>query len=365
METRKRVLLFFLVVVFLIPFNSALVGVYPSAYKSNFQPYLKQTVTFNFYSDSAESELEVYLDGDLDKYAKLSKRIIKGSDSVDVTLSLPAEIEMPGMHVLAIGAKEVVKDGSSGFGVAANVRGVIAIDVPYPGKYPEIEFYTKDVNAGENADFILKITEKGKETITASSYIEIYDSENKKMDTISLGTDEIKSTETKEIKKSISTEKYKPGKYKAMAIVDYGGEKDALAEAVFRLGELSIRVMDYTKFFERDRINSLNIRIESFWNDPIEGVYIEGGILGTNATFKTPSENLKPWESKTLYGHFDASQIKDKKFKAKVYLHYANKTEESTLDLKFKTKINYTTIALISALVFVALLFVWIYIKFR
>ena len=66
--------LFFVVILFSIfdvSFASAAIGVSPAKYELSFEPNFKQVLTFKFFGDG-DIPLNIYLEGDLKKYAELS-----------------------------------------------------------------------------------------------------------------------------------------------------------------------------------------------------------------------------------------------------------------------------------------------------
>jgi hypothetical protein len=107
------------------------------------------------------------------------------------------------------------------------------------------------------------------------------------------------------------------------------------------------------------------IELESFWNDPIENVYVEGDIIGTNIHFQTPSiPKLGAFEKQRVTGFFDTSGIEGDKFQARLTTHYGDKKTEKVVDLHFVRKTDYLLITLIVVLVLAALFFVYVVIDF-
>ena len=160
----------------------------------------------------------------------------------------------------------------------------------------------------------------GKEDIIVDSYIDIYDSRENKIETLNLGPDLIESGKVKDYEVKLETINYKAGNYKAVAFVKYL-DQTVKAEAPFRLGELFVDVINYTKVFERDKINKFEINVESFWNDPVENLYAKIIILNTKTEFLTPSIKLEPWTTSILTGFFDTTEIKENKFYGNITLH--------------------------------------------
>lgn len=353
---------FLICLILLLPSVCASIGVSPAYYDVDFRPNLKQTFYLNFFSDKGWP-LKVYAEGDLTEYAELStNRLESGSGRVDIILRLPEEIEKPGINYLYIvGEQEDPKLG--GFQIIGRIRAPIRVRVPYPGKYAEIDFSTQNAKAGENVPYKLKITSLGKEFIVTNSYIEIYDGFGKKLDTLYLGINALNPTETAEFEGELNTSAYKPGAYKAVAIVEYE-QKEAKKEALFKLGELYVAVTDYTREFQKGKINRMEIDVESFWNDPIENLHAEVEILNYSINFLTPSVTLDGFQKTRLTGFFDSAPIQEDSFKAKITLRYGGKTSEKIVELRFKKEIDYKlylTIAAISVLlIIIIILSVWI-----
>jgi len=333
----------------------AFAGVSPAIYEIDFKPGLKQVFDFNF-ATNPNINMEIYSEGDLSEYIKLSTKELTGGGNVKALLELPEVIEKPGEHRILIGGKQLIEEGE-GIGAAINIRGVIDVKVPYPGKYAELTFSSTNANAGDPVDFNLIIYSRGKEDINAKASIEIHDSNDKIVEVLDLGQYLIESTQSKQIKKSWDTSKFGAGRYKAVAIVEYGGEKNARIESPFRLGELFVDVISYTEEFERDKINKFDIGIESFWNDPIENVFADVLVFNEagNISFLTPSVSLQSFGKSTLMGHFDTTLIEQNKFQAKITLNYEGKTSEKIVDLKFKSEINYIVVGILVVLILIVI----------
>ena len=83
----------------------------------------------------------MYVEGDLAEYVTLNKDSLVGSGGVSASLALPIRIETPGTHVIYVGARQLPGEGG-GIGIVGNIRGVIKVKVPYPGKYATVSFTT-------------------------------------------------------------------------------------------------------------------------------------------------------------------------------------------------------------------------------
>ncbi|MFH1238237.1 MAG: hypothetical protein V1491_02255 [archaeon] len=328
----------------------ALSGVSPASYEIDFKPNLKQDFIFNFAFDEGV-KAEIYVSGDLKDYVKLDKEVITGGERVTASLDFPLEIEKPGTHRIRVGARQL-SSGEAGISIVSDVGGIIKVKVPYPGKYAELDLKTTNANAGESVNLELIVYSMGKEDIYARPVFQISNSEGE-IEQIDLGEQFIASTKNVKFSETLSTLTYMPGDYNVTAVVEYGGEKPTIATAVFRLGELRVEVYNWTKVFERDKINRFEIKVESFWNDPIENLYASVEILDHNIQFSTPSMSLGPWKKGLLTGFFDTGDIKEEKFKANITLSYDGKIMSKIVDLEFKKEINVVLYVVLSSLILI------------
>lgn len=336
-----------------VPNIFAMIGVTPAYYEVDFKPNTKQVFAFNFLSDP-DIKLEVYVEGDLEKYVKLNKKEIIGGGGVTATLELPSEIEIPGTHLILIGARQVSEE-EEGIAVVGNMRGVIRLKVPYPGKYATAEISTNNANAGEPVNIQITINNLGKEDIDAYTMLDIYN-EYGKVETVDFGRKPIATAGSARFKKKLDTENYKPGDYNASVFVSYGGNRPATATKIFRLGELYVSITNHSNYFLREKINKFDIEAESFWNDPIENLYANVTILNYSVSFLTPSVRIEPWSKVRLEGFFDTTPIKKDNFIARIILNYEGRTTEKIVKLEFKKEINYLTYGIIAGVIAIILI---------
>jgi hypothetical protein len=332
--------------IFLFQNVCGFVGVTPVRYEVNFEPGMKKVFYFRFMGDP-DIQFKVYAEGDLAEYVGLSTNYLKEPGTVNVLLNLPKEIEKPGAHTIKIGALQQPKQ-RNGVGIIGNIQGKIIVNVPYPGKYVEAELITSDIKYGDIDEFVLKVISRGKEDVTTNSKIQIYDTNEKLVDEISLGENYLKSQEKIELYAEFDTLGHRTGKYKAVAIVKYD-EKQAEDEKEFRIGELFIEIKDWTKKVWRGKINPFNIEVENFWNDPIENVFAEVFILNQNIRFNTPSATIGGFEKSNLTGYFDTTPIpvETKSVQARIKVFYGDKITEKFVNVKLIKEIDYVMYALL------------------
>ncbi len=369
----KYLSLFFIpmVFLFLIQFISAL-GLTPAIIEKDFSPNFEEKIIYKV-SDTFK-EIKIYAQGDLAEYVEFDKEKLDGRGEFTATLKLPAEIKKSGKHRIFIVVEEVIeKDeeaAGSMIGTSIIIKGVVDINVPYSRKYLEIFFSSHNANIGEPVNFELEITSWGKEDVIANPRIEIFSlPEQKYVETLSLKEREIKSRETIRLKKTLDTLNYKSGNYKAAAIVDYG--ETAKAESEFRIGELAINIVSYTKQIIIGGFQPFEIEIESRWNDKIDGAFAEVFILNNSeilADFKTSSTELIPWERKNITGYFDTTNFNEGIYDANITLIYygreVGKSSSVLTKIEFIRKENnaFLTAIWILVILIIAAIF-WILIK--
>jgi hypothetical protein len=301
--------------------NAAL-GISPAVTRMNFAAGEERILTYTIYSDNPDQKIDLYAEGDLSQYVSFSRNEMTGGGSAIVTISFPKQMPIPGKHRLLIGAREIV--GESRFiGTSINIRAVISIYVPYPGKYIESELIIPDGNVGEMIPADLKVTNRGRETLVVSPEIHFFDAAGNPVNKMTFNPKEMVSGEEKEFIEGWNTTNYKPGKYSAEAIISYSGEIARINKTI-KIGSLLVRVDNFTTSVYKDVINQFLIGVTSEWNDNVAEIYAEINISNStfSTSFRTPSVDLLAWESKTIVGFFDASQLKEGSYQSKIALVY-------------------------------------------
>jgi hypothetical protein len=333
----------------------AAIGISPGIYEINFKPNLKQDFSFEILGD-ANMRFKIVAEGDLAQYITLSAKTLNQPGKVTATLSLPKNIEMPGVHTLYISAQQQANN-KGGISLLGIVKGVIKVRVPYPDEYASVSLSATSANVGNPIDFKIKINNLGKNDISARTTIKIYDSNNKSISSLPLGTRTIESLQSAEFESQLNTKGYLPGFYRAEAVVEYG-DKIALAGANFRLGELFVNITSYSNNFLRDQLNRMDIEIESFWSDPIEGVYANISILNHSINFQTAPSSVEGFKKSIITGYFDTTGISEDEFSAKITLIYKGKITERAVLLWFKKGPNYLLYGIIALVVLILILLI-------
>jgi hypothetical protein len=347
----KRVILSLLYLLFLVHICVGLGGVSPSYYEVDFEPNLRRTFSFGYAFDSKEA-VNFSVSGDLAEYFKIiEKTNVFNRIMVVVEMNLPEKVDVPGPHRIRIGGQQTVS-GSSGVAITGDVGGIIKLMVPYPGKYAELELMSGNVNSGEDVLYELKVYSRGDEDIFVEPELEIYDSKGfvKK---IILESRTIESTKNHVYKGSIKTDDLSPGDYNLKAIVEFGGESPTEVSSLFRLGELRVEIINYTRELPNNKIGRYFIEIESFWNDNIGSTYAEFRVIGySDKSFITPTISLKPWSKSRVEGFLDTSDIEEEYVQGEITVYYTeNKSTSKIVELRIVKGIDWLVVGIVSAVV--------------
>ena len=348
---------FLVMLVFLCSSAFAISGVSPGSYEVDFQPGLSREFSFSFVFDEGV-RADIYLEGELAEYMSVDKSDIFGSESVTVSLDFPDAVDFPGVNKVRVGARQIVDD-ASGVGVAADVRGVIKINVPYPGRWIDLEVVAPNANAGDVSEMKLKIFNRGNESVVLSPMIQIF-KDDEFLDNFDLELIRISPADFKEVGFSLDTSRYSAGDYMATALADYGEERLARDDDPFKLGELRVEILNYNRNFVEGGIRKFEIEVESFWNDNIDELYAEVIVDGDDDIgFVTPVTDLKAWETKTLEGFLDVSDIASSMIGANIVLYYNNRTSSEMVALSIELKYDYSNLVFVLGILVVVGLIVW------
>jgi len=341
MRIKKELYSFLLVliIVFNIHYVSAGLGITPAITNVNFEPNMSFLVNYNVLKADPNTTLVVYADGDFSEYVTFDKTSLIGQDGFTTYVDLPVNATKPGKNRLYIKVKEY-NNQSQGIGVSLEVGSLILIQVPYPGKYAEINSFSADnVNEGEPIHFHLDMDNLGSEDITPDSKVDVY-SDGNLLDSYTFPTKTI-ATNTVESFDITSDKEYKSGSYEAFLTVDLKDENNKSNvikdNVTFNVGSLSLHILDYTREANKSKINPYTIKIESTWNNDLKSVYAEVNVTKDNKQadfFKTPSVDLKKWEKADLQGFFNAENLEAGKYNANITLYYEDKSLSKMTDLQ-------------------------------
>ncbi|MFH1209897.1 MAG: hypothetical protein V1663_03860 [archaeon] len=346
---KKRDLLFLFILVFLL-FSSLYVhaiGVSPARIEVNFEPNKVVDCSYLLWNNQPSPpyyDLSVVVSpvGDLSDLFEIEQKdvVIHSNEWVSYTcsLKLPSELS-PGLHENSIIAKESVASIGGGVGSVAGVKMQVWIWVPYPGKFLEGIYSANDVNTGETAYFDVNLKSRGDNDINdIKIYIDIYDPNNVKIDTINSQSFSMKYDEVKDVRLEWNSQGISAGIYKTVARIYYDSSGFLELKDDFRVGDFYIEIINVTvENIKKGSIGKFVINIQSLWNDKINGVYANVKIFKNNVEIynvNTESVDLPAWNMHALIAYWDSRNAELGDYQAKVIVNYENKTTEKMIDFK-------------------------------
>ena len=328
----------------------------PAGIGIDFKPNLEQTITFR---TDISSDIDISLSGDLAKYLEVVDNTIAENGYFKVKVKLPETIDTPGDNVIFVGVSQLAGEGM--VGAVASVRGAIVIKVPYPGFYGTFTFYVEDLNVNETRNFYVEANNKGKIKFTASSVIEIFNDKKISVDKIYSEEKTIEPATSSTLNALFDSTNHNSGQYSAIATVSYA-DKTKVLEDSFKIGNKHLKLIEYTKTFEPNKINQFKILVESEWNNPIENVFASVKFFdGTEVldTIKTPNIKVLPWGREELTGFWDATDVGEGTYDIEFTINYEGTSdryegkivvEKEKITVPFYKKINLTTTLIIIGL---------------
>ena len=347
----KKSFIVCLIFLSLLSFVSPL-GASPAKKIINFESGKTIEIKYSTFALDSNTELFVSIEGYFAPYVKLSKNKLKGEDSFILTLEMPEKVELPGPHRLVVQIAEAVDEEllSSTVGTTVTLRLALIINVPYPGEYLDAHLVAPNVNLGEEITFEINLKSQGDKIIVASPRIEIEDNFGNLLETLTLKERTLESQEGIELKKSLDTTNYNSGSYLANLIVPYGS-KIANESKNFRIGDLTIDILNYTETIEIGGYEVFEVDIESGWNDKIDGASAEIILFENNSekiSFKTSTTDLPSWERKTITGFFDTESFEEGIYDGNITVSYfgknIGKSKSKEIQITFIAKTNITLI---------------------
>ena len=328
------------------------IGISPSKEVIEFEPNLETEITYHIINNL---DVELYVEISVSsQYLPLKDYITLKETSAYIppqtrepfsyTLKLPSSMtpgsNQGGIKVMSGAPPESA--GGTGVVVRSGVIGLVQVNVPYPGYYVIPTVTAEDVEINERSKVTISLANRGKETTTIEGSVNIYDSENTLLSTLSAGSTELGTTETGSLTATWDGTD-KAGMYLATAIITYNGETKNTS-ANFYVGTEQVDIINASAtwkndsiFLEGKGIDQIGIKVKSLWNDPIEDAYAElvvRDLMGNEVySTKTPTKSLSPWALTTLDAFIDAKRIGAGSYTIDVTVHFGGKTTTKSFKL--------------------------------
>lgn len=336
--------LLYLSLIFLISFlhNASTIGIGSTGDNVIFfKPNAEKSFYFELRSIPPETNVELYVEGDLKEYVTLSEL---SEDGIFVaTVSLPEGMEELGIHKVFVNAKEVPNVTEGTVAAVTAVAIPIKIIVPYPGKYIEATLETPNINVGDTAEFVISVTSLGEQDIDKiKGYVTIYSPDGKEIASIETEEKYLATNSIEKLYARWQTTDQVEGAYSAVATVFYDGAKLETEQKIFMIGALVLKILKVTDKFEKDKVNPFIIEAKSEWANKIQNVNADIKILGEDAqqidSFETPTIEFEPFERKEITAYWNTKGIDEGVYTASIDLNYADKKIEGEYEILVEKK---------------------------
>lgn len=329
---------FFFLFLFSFSFVTA-IGVSPADYKVDFEPGMEKTFGYNVLNNknhpiNARIELA---NEEAKQYLTLSDRIIPmsalGTVSFSVNMKLPQEFERAGWHKFDVRVVEDFESENTGMVVRTASLAPIKVFVPYPGKYAEVQASATSVAAGKQSKIDVVIDNGGTESLSDTElFLSIHDMTGTVVAEWVVSDIDLASQQEREVIK-YSSEDLKPGKYIVVARYEYEG-KTLTKETSFKIGTQEVHPVGITDYLETNKVVQFKVNIESYWNEPISGVYAIVNIAGKEGS--TSPTIIKEFKAGIVEGFIDLTGVEPQNTTAEVTVlfdTYRSPTEEYAIEL--------------------------------
>ncbi|MBU3940614.1 MAG: hypothetical protein KKH88_01665 [Nanoarchaeota archaeon] len=342
----------FLIVISLSQNVNAL-GVTPAKKVISFEPNEAQTVTFSVVNNEHKKmDIAILIEGDLADEIKLSENYLKfnaneETKEVKYSFILPDKLR-PGISETKIIIRELSssEEGETFIGSTVAVVYKLKVKVPYPGKYALADLMLAQTGKIDSVNFIMPVDNLGTQDIhSAKGIIDIYDSKNSKVATVTTNEKGIKSKETEELT-AVWEGNLTQGRYYARAFAEYDGNVTDEVEKMFFVGDVDLEILEIkiNEDFKLGEIAKFNILLENTWTEELKEVYSEMVLYDTNEKevlrFKTPTESIGPLKRQEFVAYFDTAGMKEGEYESVLMLHYDGRIKEH----KVKTTVTLNSI---------------------
>lgn len=372
----KKRIVFLLTFVFFLyfPITYAII-LQPPSITYDFVPGAEYFFSFKVQGSKNEEvqDVYVYVVGDLNKTITISPITAKIEPGIWTeftgTIKIPNTLE-PGTHTNRITVVQGAPE-TAGVGSVAGVELLLGVKVPYPGKYADISLVADNIKLGQKQNFLISVISLGKENLeTVYGDIVVFDSRDIIVGSVKTNTISILSGNVGKINAIWDSSNSPQGEYYAEAKVNYDGrlEED---QKRFSIGDL---LMDITNInstrIKKGEVGKVYVTAQSFWNDPILGVYTQLDFTdrqNQQFTFRSQEDTFEGFSIRNLLVYVDSANIEQGTYNAQYTLFYSNKTvvRQSTITISpgsFVSGLSLTQILLI-LIILILLILVLVNIK--
>lgn len=335
-------------------------GISPAIKNLNFESGGQVNITFYVLDSIEDVTYDVFLrGGELVNYSSINKDSVSGGGSFILTINFPESMEKPGEHIISVSVKERPSE-TSFINTIVEVGALIKTFVPYPGFYGDLSLNIPDVNINDQIPVELYVINRGDNALDIQSVsVDFLSSSGESVKNINFTPVTIPVGGDRYFRKYADSSGIGSGSYIGRARVSYQDINREINRS-FRVGSLFVNVTNYTGSILGNGIQKFYVTLESMWNSPVYGAYVDVNISnGQYSTlFRTPSVDISPWGQKTIESYIDTENLDG------YYDIYLNATYhgQSTLVVgtlfigqDYRTLIVYSVSALLALVFFIVL----------
>ena len=307
------------------------IGLAHGQLKHYFEPNKEIKIAFQYIHVKPGTEARLSLEGELSEYATMTDPSPDGK--FYVTLTLPAELS-PGAHGMAVVAEEIpTVKASTMIATLTRVKVPIRIVVPYEGQYLELkEFHASNANIGQEANFKIWVINWGTEIVTdAKAKIDVYNPDGDFVSSVTTDQIQVNLEEEEQMNAFWDTTGMVRGVYSAIATITYSDNSKISDREDFRVGELLVGILNYTKTLEIGGVKEFIINVKSEWSGTISNVY--GTVEIDGKEFKTTPVDLETFQTGKLVAYVNTDDFEPKIYNGKITLLYGEDRKTTVEDI--------------------------------
>ena len=331
-----------LILFILLISNAYALGLSPAKKDLDFKTEQQSSEYIVVNNEHRDLFLNIYATGELADFISFSEENITMPGNEDqkkftAYFNLPSSLK-PGENKGKIIIEEFIPNigiGDTQVYAKFRVVSLLAVNVPYPDKYVDVDIELKGDNVGEPIEITVNVKNLGKENLdSVQAFFDIYEN-NEKLESLETNKGNLLKGDTKQLFTKLETKNMQPGFYSAVAKIVYDQNEIELGKD-FNVGDEHIKILGYTKYFVENEVNRLEVDSENEWNQKLRNVYGEIKINGFNI-IKTLSADFEPRERKILSTFWDTTGIGLGKYPINITLFYSNKTTTESGDVDVVT----------------------------
>lgn len=347
----KKHSFYYLALVFLLSFSFFIISFSEEASAIGIAPgerafvYAGQPIEYEiriFNDEHKTSTYSVELNGELSKYATLSKKTIYFSDTQsDEVISLKffipeGENVPPGDYTVRI-IVNTKTEGSAGVVAFVGVISKLNINIPGNDAYVKAQLFVPNFIRENENSFSVEIINKGiKPAENCIAVIDVLTSMNSKVVSLISNKVTVQGTRTERVYMPW-TPTVNNGNYLARASVICDGTSSD-DEKTFSIGSPEVTVISLkSDSFTLGEINKFDLLLQSEWGENIPEVYADIDLAKEGASVfktKTITTDMMPLEKAIVPVYLDTKGLAPGKYSLYIMLHYLDKDVGEAYDVQ-------------------------------